>query len=322
MNPALSTDRPFRRQKMGLIFFGGFAILLGLICLLFVPLLLMINLIPPKGQEAMPLSMFLPTILIYLFLGILNITLGVGSILCKRWARSLIQLVSIYWLVCGVLGMIVIVFIFVGYEFPQPQGATKLPKEFYFFFKLFMTLFIGVIYIIIPSAFTWFYSLRNTRLACESFDPMERWTDRCPQPVLGMSLVTLTFALSPIILLPCYSFLPLFGLCLQGISAVLVGLIISGFLGFCAWGMYRLKIVWWWGTLIGTTLVSISYISTFYILGTVEIYRLMKVPAETMKIIESMPFLQDKSFVLLGLLYLVPYLAYMLYIRRFFRVAA
>ena len=42
---------------------------------------------------------------------------------------------------------------------------------------------------VVPIAFIVFYSRSDVELTCRYRDPVERWTDRAPLPVLGASVV-------------------------------------------------------------------------------------------------------------------------------------
>src|SRR6185312_5588971 len=57
------------------------------------------------------------------------------------------------------------------------------------FTKMIIAVAMLVFYGLIPGTMVLFYGSQNVRLTCEHHDPVIRWTDRCPPPVLGACLV-------------------------------------------------------------------------------------------------------------------------------------
>src|SRR5438034_406184 len=73
-------------------------------------------------------------------------------------------------------------------------------------------MFFGVIYVILPGAWVLFYRSRHVKATCESYDPMVRWTDHCPLPVLAVSLWLTFSALMMLVMAVVYKgILPMFG---------------------------------------------------------------------------------------------------------------
>ncbi len=79
----------YRNRSGGLVFFGILTILLGCLCGLFIPLMLLgqkMAAAQGHGAEAQPLSMMLPVMVMYGALAVALVWLGIGSILARRWA--------------------------------------------------------------------------------------------------------------------------------------------------------------------------------------------------------------------------------------------
>ena len=53
-----------------------------------------------------------------------------------------------------------------------------------------MTLFFLVFFILVPAVWTFFYNSRHVKATGEAPDPVTRWTDACPLPVLAICLWT------------------------------------------------------------------------------------------------------------------------------------
>jgi hypothetical protein len=314
--------KSFRNTRWGLGIFGGLAIVLGLVCLLMVPLMLVGSMMQVPGRETMPLRMLIPAALIYLVIAVVDITLGAGSILCKRWAYRLMQLWSIYWLVAGI-SMALMAPFFLGdlnkTLTEGSQGAANLSPAFRYGLMFFLILFMGGIYILLPTVFTWFYSRRNTKAVCEERHPLTSWTDHCPLPVLGLSLLSFAMVLGlPVILIYAPIF-PFFGHYLRGFLAIVLILGLSGVLAWSAWGLYHQQKKAWWAQLGVTLFLMLSYTLTLFQTGLMEMYRQLEMPAQTMKLLEANAFLQNKWIGLFGLLYFIPYLGLALYARKYFR---
>ena len=56
-------------------------------------------------------------------------------------------------------------------------------------------LFLGVFFVILPAVWIFFYKSRQVKATCEARDPVARWTDACPLPVLALCLWFLFFRL-------------------------------------------------------------------------------------------------------------------------------
>ena len=78
----------------------------------------------------------------------------------------------------------------------------------------------GVIYVIIPGALVLFYRSPHVKATCEARDPVVRWTDACPLPVLAVSLMLgLGAAWMPVMIVASRSVVPCFGCYLSGAPA-------------------------------------------------------------------------------------------------------
>jgi len=130
--------------------------------------------------------------LLYAGLAALFVMLGIGSIQPRRWVRPLVLYVSTLWLMAGVLLLVVMAGLVLsasragallepGAE--SPDGILGSPI---------VLLFLGavslVLYLLLPAALFWFHRRPALKSALERLDPVLRWTDRCPAPVLSLSL--------------------------------------------------------------------------------------------------------------------------------------
>src|SRR5271156_3567557 len=95
----------FHDRKTGLIIFGVLLILLGCGAGMLVPLMLLGAMLPvhAAGVEPTPIRLLLPGVFVYLLLAVAFIWLGIGSLLCRRWARALALIIAWTWLLSGLM---------------------------------------------------------------------------------------------------------------------------------------------------------------------------------------------------------------------------
>ena len=99
----------FKDRKTGLVGFGILQIILGGLCAILVPFMIigMIVLAVSKDSSAPPMNTatMIVGVLFYVLAAICFIWMGVGSIKARRWARALILVSSWLWLICGISGL-------------------------------------------------------------------------------------------------------------------------------------------------------------------------------------------------------------------------
>ena len=87
--PAVPPD--YRDRRTGLIVFGALTASMGAVLLLFVPLVLLAQFARANTTGVAPASQrLIPGIIICGALATTFMWLGIGSILCRRWARALL----------------------------------------------------------------------------------------------------------------------------------------------------------------------------------------------------------------------------------------
>jgi MFS family permease len=168
------------------------------------------------------------------------VTVGVGSIRARRWARALSVAASAIWMAGGVVATLMIMLIL-------PRVMEGLPRPTFGFG---CTSAVGAIFgIALPLVLFLFYRLPSVRATAEAHDPKPRWTDRVPPPVLAMVMILL---FSAIMLLANVGnpVLARFGDVVAGAAAALVVLTMAVLCAFVAVQFYRLKESGWWTLLI------------------------------------------------------------------------
>ncbi len=236
----------FKDRKTGLVVFGIFEILGGVFTTLIAGVMLVMMLSAKDTGKltgnAVDASAFLPAVLMYVSLSVWNFWMGIGSIKVRRWARTLLLISSWVWLVSGVVA----ISFFMQNPGVSASEAQQVPPQAQHIFKIVTLVFMAIFYIVIPGVMVMFYGSRHVKATCEQWDPVIRWTDKCPLPVLGLSLLWGVGLLGmPLSIISGYT-IPVFGVVLSGAAGAVFMLINGLVIAYMAWGMYKLKVQAWW----------------------------------------------------------------------------
>lgn len=153
----------------------------------------------PETAAIMPffIGYFLAIVAFWGVTAVVQIWLGIGSIMCRRWAQKLLWVGG--WVWAGLQFYILLTIAYGVIELmPLMLAGEKEEAEMRGFMAIamgVMMLFYTVFTLVPPLLFGWFYGTENVRLTCEWRDRQPRWTDRVPPVVL--SLAVLTFTLLP-----------------------------------------------------------------------------------------------------------------------------
>jgi len=313
MNPPVVGD--FRDRSTGLTVFGVLEILFGAMCWLFVPMMIFMMLAHRPGAPATP-AMLGPALGFYGGAGTVCIWLGIGSILARRWARALWVCLSGFGLATGILAtpfMIYVAFVHLPRTMASVSPAPP-PAAAVFAAQAVALIIMLLFYLVIPGVLFWFYSRPNVKRTCEGRDPKVRWTDRCPLPVLTLSLMTALGGIFMVAVIPFLHAFPFFGVFLTGVAAVALMLVYGALMLAVAWGLYRLKMAAWWMWLATLVLMAVSSAVTLWHANLTVLYAQMGMQPE----IAARASELGGTATLWGTFCLVPWLAWGLYVRRYF----
>ncbi len=318
---AQSTD--FKDTKVRLVVLGVLQIIFGGFCALIAPLM-MLGMIASAaaGQDAaekVNVRMMIPGMLLYLLMAVWFIWMGIGSIMTRRWARALILIASWFWLIGGT-GAFVFMLKFLPNIYEQMGQSGKISENAAVIMKFVMLAFMAVIYVIIPALFVLCYKGRNVKATCEYRDPHVRWTDKCPLPVLAMSMVCVFWAVSLLFLWGQRWTLPFFGTIISGVPGAIVALFWILVLAYITWGMYKLDIKAWWCVLLVNIFWLLSTIITFSRVSMLDFYEKMNLPKQQMEMMKQYSTASGSIMIWLFIFWFIVVLAYLLYIRRYFVV--
>ncbi|MHC4112136.1 MAG: hypothetical protein ACYSUY_13770 [Planctomycetota bacterium] len=310
----------FKDMKTGLMVFGILQIIFGGFCVLMVPFaifgMVASAFLDESSAAAMSPTMMIPAVLIYALLAAWCICMGIGSIKARRWTRALLLVTSWIWLIGGIGGFI-FVLLFMPDMFEKMGENEQMPAGAALIVKYVVMGFMAVFYVIIPVVLVLFYGSKNVKATCEFRDTKVRWTDKCPLPVLALSLMFGLWVVS-MLSMGFYGWtIPFFGFILSGAKGAAVVLVVMLLSGYIAWGTYRLSIKAWWCAVLLVVGWAVSAGVTFSRVSLVDYYEKMNFPEQQLDMIkQSMP--QGNSMLLFCGLSLVGFLGYLLYTRRYF----
>jgi len=302
--------------------FGSFQILLGCLCGLMGLMMAIVPLLGPIAgapQGEATKAQMIPAVVFYFVLAVPFIWLGIGSIRTRRWAWTLTVVLSWMWLIMGGVGFIVMVLVAGPMMSVAMEQQAKMPPQALVIMQTVTGSCVGCIYILLPALFLIFYQRESVRTTCQRYDSQIPWTDRCPMPVLALCIL---FALSALCMPTTAAtgfVMPVFGVVLSGAAGAAVILPMTLVMAYLAWGMYRLQMAAWWGTLL-LFIVGILNMVSFSQTGLMEMYAKMRMPAAQLEMIRKSGMIEAMSRWMpwMGLVGGIAWLGYLLYVRRYF----
>jgi uncharacterized membrane protein len=320
VNPSgsIPSVEPYKDRSPGLIIFGVMTIMLGCLSGLMAILLVVEGVVVANTAAAISGSRLLPAMLMYLALAVALIWLGIGSARARRWARALLLIFSWSWLVVGVLAMGVMLCVlpqvFKSAPFPGPAGAGSAAA----FGMFFVFAIVAVFFVLVPAVWTFFYQSRHVKATCDARDPVARWTDACPLPVLAVSLWTLSFAVTTLCMpITGNAVVPFFGTFLTGVPGSLIYVLLTAVWLYSAWSLYRMEMAGWWMVLVALCLMTASSIVTFAQRDLMEMYTATGYSQLELAQLRKMGAAMQDSLAWFVSLWAVPWIAYLIYVRRY-----
>ncbi len=327
----MSTDKPpttpyaYPDRSERLILLGVIQVLLGCLCGLMVVMMVGLTLMGPLLKQpqgpAMNTQMLIPAMMVYLPLAVALIWLGTGLMRARRWAWTLTVVLSWMWLVVGVLAFAMFAFFMAPSMFPSMAQQANMPREMMMMMEIVVGVFLACIYILLPGVFLVLCHHESVRATCQRRDPKIPWTDRCPMPVLALSITLGIWVLSFLSSVVAYrAVIPMFGVFISGAAGAGVILLIGLALLYLAWGTYRLQMAAWWGTLLFLIAGTANMAITFSRTDLMEMYEKIGMPPDQLELIRKTGVAQSMSHWMpwMGLVGGAGFLVYLLYVHRYF----
>ena len=321
--PAATTSvYPDRSERLMLLGIGQ--VLLGCLCGLMAAAIVAASMLGPIGAvppgQSTSLQMMIPGLVLYVLLAVVLIWLGIGLIRARRWAWTLTVLLSWMWLLMGLVAFVMFVF-FMGPMMRESMAQqAKMPTEAIVVMLIVMAAFMACIYILLPGLYILLCQNESVRATCQRRDPKVRWTDRCPMPVLALTVIQALCSVAVPSALAYRSVIALFGVFLSGAAGTVAIVLIMLLLAYLAWGSYRLQMTAWWGTLLTGIAGALSMVVTFARTDLMQMYEKMGFPPEQLELMRKTGIveLMSRWGPWMGLVGAAGWLAYLLYVRRYF----
>jgi hypothetical protein len=311
----------FKDRRTGLIVFGILEIVLGVLAALMIPVMLLGQAMATQtNQEPMSPRQLAPALVSYVVISAALISVGIGSCQTRRWARALSLVIAWSWLGLGIVTMVMMAFTLPSLLKAMPSQGQQVPEAALLIGMIVGMIFMSILFIAVPAVLVVFYRSPHVKATCEARDPSPSLTDACPLPVLGLSL-WLALAAVGSLAMPwsTHGVLPVFGNVLSGPGGSVCCVILALLWGYCAWAVYRLRSAGWWIVLISLCVISVSAWITFSRVDLPELYRVMGYSERQIDSLKQFSFLQGNRMVYWSMAGLVPMMAFLLFVKRYFR---
>lgn len=316
----------YKDRSTGLTIYGIVEILLGALAALMIPFMLLGAVFArrlPGG--AMPAGTYVSTICSYSFAAAALVTLGIGSIRARRWARALNLILSWVWLITGVAATVAMTAIMPSVfaasfrqAAAQNPDAPSMPAGVAAVVLTIVIVFASVFLVVLPIAFLLFFHRRDVEETCRRRDSVVRWTDLCPLPVLAVSLLFACGAVYDLLMAVTTPVMPFFGTYLGGLGAVVALMFVAGIDGFLAISLYRLRVAGWWIALGALGLRLISAVLTLRHADLLQLYAKMGWSETQLQQMSANPVFRSGTMLWWSLAFAVLFLGYLIWIKRYF----
>ena len=275
--PVVIAPPPFKDRRSWLIVFGVFEILIGCLLLAMIALAVVGMRLSSKVPSAPPPNpgAIATMAAFYAALAVVFVTVGIGSIQARRWARIAMLIISWCWLAFGVLGTAMMALVMpMILENVKQQSQTPMPPGFEVGMRVAMLLFMGIFLVVLPLVFVVFYSGKNVKATFNAASSKIDGTPRKPVPVI---IVVVWFALGAFTTLavlqhPAFPFL---GFIVVGWKAFLVTGLSSVISIWLAWNLYQQRRIAWQAAVAWIIFNWVSMLITLSRYGLLEMYRRM-----------------------------------------------
>ena len=321
----------YRDRGTELVIFGVGQIILGLLAALMVPFVILgafMSRLAPGG--ALPPRQYVSGVATYAFVAAVLVMLGIGSVQMKRWARALTVVTSWYWLIAGSFGVVMLTAVLpvtMRRAMTQAQQTTSAPPVDMTtgVMAVIITLVIVVFtffLILVPIAFLIFYRRSDVEMTCRYRDPVERWTDRAPLPVLGASVAFFAGSIYNLMLGLTTPMFPLFSHYLTGIPATGCLVVLAALDLYLATALFRLQPIAWWIAIFATPVRMLAIATSYSKAGLIQAYSKLGWSDAQMQMLNSSPIFQSRIVLWWGVLFMLAFLGYLLWLQRYFKTPA
>lgn len=314
----------YKDCSSGLLILGIAEMLLGALCGLLIAFMLLGQVMLAKtGRGEANYRAMLPAAVMYGFGMVVFISLGIGSLKARRWARALNLILGWFWLVSGVLGGFTLFTTLPMMKQTLASTRGQVPPAFFGFIVLFTVGFYAVFFVALPAALVFFCRNKQVRATCDRRDPVERWTDRRPLPVLALSLLLVLGAVMTLGTSAGYGgFYPFAGRLLTGLPGLATAGVAAILFSMAAWLAYRQKKVGWWLAVVLYAMTGYSGVTTFSSVEPAQMYRAMGMSDAQLAQLQQYGSTSGVNMVMWALIGSVPLLVYLIIVKKYYCTCA
>ena len=223
----------------------------------------------------------------YYLIALILLILGYGHLKTRKWAAKLSVSLLYFWLIIGIPLIITVLFILAGTK----EISTTIAL---------LILAVSILsYAVFPPLLILFYKNRNIIYTFEKIDKTTCWIERIPVSVLTLSWLIIFDIIVLHILILFNGIFPVFGSFFYGLKGIVLLDITILCLAFLVWGLLRLQLWAWWGTVFALGILAITTIVTFINSSYATILDNMKFPSKEILFLENIP-LQGYHFAILA----------------------
>ncbi len=318
-------DANYLDRSTGLLVFGILEIIGGGLALFAIPLMLLGLVLSKKAGGSVPTSSLITLPFTYGGLAAVLLTLGIGATQAKRWAWALNLIVSWVWLIVGTLMTAMLVFLLpsamlAGMRQAATRSSNPVPPAAGVMAVIItlMIVFFAVFLVVLPLVFLLFYRSKNVEMTCKRRDPVERWTDRIPLPVLAYALLAGFGAVYYLMIAFTTPLTPFFGRYLTGLPAsleLIVFGLVDGFVCFC---FFRRRILGWWVAVVSMCLRLLSVLLTIGHGNLLEAYSHIGWSQRQLEQLSRNPFFSGGGVLATMVAFTLAYLLFLIWLKRYF----
>ncbi|MBN1311309.1 MAG: hypothetical protein JXB30_07805 [Anaerolineae bacterium] len=215
----------------------------------------------------------------YYVIAVIGIVLGAGHLGLKRWAHDLSLTLFVSWLIVGLPLTLIALLMFI---------TAKDPTAISFLLAL---PFAALVYPVAPFLLMRFYRSRAVCHTFEQADPHPSWLADIPLPVRVLCVLMILNILTLHGMVLLNGLFPFFGVLFIDLHGIMALDVLFLLLGILTWGLARLKLWAWWGTLIIFAALTVSTLVTLprYTVGS--ILDMMAFAPIEMDAFSNLPFL-------------------------------
>ena len=230
---------------------------------------------------------------VQLLIGVALVWSGIGTLQRRRWVRPIMLCLGWTWLVTGIMGVLALVVVMplmnqVMQEQLQQQRG-QVPPGMAGITTLSTVIGVAVsvvLYVIVPALLVWYFMRRAVRDQLHAADPVRRWTDACPIPVLGLALAH--GLMVPIFLVTIvYGAMPVLDRIVTGPPVIALAVVLAAINAVIARGCYRMRGWAWWGSVVFTLGTIVSMVIFLAAGNLFELYRAIGMSDQQLDLLSS-----------------------------------